>query len=89
MADTKPWVVYLVRCVDGSQYCGITTDLKRRLDEHNSGTGAKYTRSRCPVSLIVSASFPDRSTASKVEYTVKRQPPDKKAAFLRRLAEEA
>lgn len=89
MADEQNWVVYLVRCSDETLYCGITTDLDRRLGEHNSGTGAKYTRSRGPVTLIVSASFPDRSSASKVEYRVKRQPSGRKAAYLAQCASEA
>ena len=88
MSSTNQWVVYLVRCADDSLYCGITTDPKRRLDEHNRGIGAKYTRSRRPVSLFASASFPDRSTASKVEHRVKRQPSVKKRDFLLQLARE-
>lgn len=88
MSSHNQWVVYLVRCADGSLYCGITTDPKRRLDEHNRGVGAKYTRARRPVSLYVSASFPDRSTALKVEHRVKRQPSVKKKAFLLQLARE-
>lgn len=86
MADEQNWVVYLVRCSDMSLYCGITTDLERRLGEHNNGTGAKYTRSRRPVTLVASASFPDRSSASKVEFRVKRQPSGNKVAYLAQCA---
>ncbi|MFV0420890.1 GIY-YIG nuclease family protein [Oleidesulfovibrio sp.] len=82
------WVVYLLACADGTQYCGVTTDMDRRLDEHNRGCGAKYTRARRPVSLIVSASFPDRSTAQRVEWKVKRQPSGKKRTYLLQMAEE-
>jgi len=46
-----PWTVYLVRCCDGSLYAGVTTDLERRLAQHNAGRGAAYTRSRRPVDL--------------------------------------
>ncbi len=87
MADEQNWVVYLVRCCDMSLYCGITTDLERRLGEHNSGKGARYTRSRRPVSLVASASFPDRSIASKVEYRVKQQPSGRKIDYLAQCAQ--
>ncbi|GFM38073.1 GIY-YIG nuclease family protein [Desulfovibrio psychrotolerans] len=81
MAD-QTWVVYLVRCADMSLYCGITTDLERRLGEHNRGTGAKYTRTRTPVTLVASALFPDRRSAARMEYRVKQQPSGRKIDFL-------
>lgn len=66
------WHVYLLRCADGSLYAGITTDLERRVAEHNSGkTGAKYTRTRRPVSLVWSESATDRGAASRAEYTLR------------------
>ena len=46
------WVVYLLRCSDDSLYCGVTNDLEKRIAAHNSGSGAKYTRSRRPVELV-------------------------------------
>ena len=68
----------MVRCADRSLYTGITTDLKRRLQEHNSSKrGAKYTRSRRPVSLVYSRVFygPGAVTAAKkLEAFIKRQP---------------
>ncbi|OBQ51915.1 GIY-YIG nuclease family protein [Halodesulfovibrio spirochaetisodalis] len=88
MSKEKPWVVYLVQCADGSLYCGITTDMDRRLGEHNSGKGAKYTRSRRPVSLIASAFVPNRSIASKIECNIKRQPSGKKVETLNRCVRE-
>ena len=48
------WYVYMLRCGDGSLYTGSTTDVARRLREHQNGTGAKYTRARPPVSLALS-----------------------------------
>lgn len=51
MAESD-WTLYLVRCSDNSLYCGITNDLINRLKDHNSGKGAKYTRSRRPVVLV-------------------------------------
>ena len=64
--------VYILRCVDGSLYTGITTDLARRIGEHNQGKGAKYTRSRLPVELLYFKKFPDRSSALKEELRIKK-----------------
>ena len=64
--------VYLLRCADGSLYCGWTTDLERRLRVHNSGKGAKYTRSRLPVELVYWESFEDRTQALSREWHLKR-----------------
>ncbi len=70
-ADT--WYAYLLRCKDGSLYCGITTDLARRLREHNEGRdGARYTRTRRPVTLVYSREFPDRANAARFEYRLKK-----------------
>ena len=76
------WHVYLLECSDGSYYCGITTDLDRRIDEHNSGSGAKYTRGRCPVKLIASVSVGDRSAALKLEAATKKKRKNEKVKFL-------
>jgi putative endonuclease len=65
--------VYIITCADGSLYTGITTDVERRLREHNSAArGAKYTRSRRPVKLAVSWSVSDRSSALREEARIKR-----------------
>jgi len=67
------YYVYIVRCNDGTLYTGITTDLKRRLYEHNnSDRGAKYTKIRRPVHLVYEEIFQDRSSASKREYAIKQ-----------------
>jgi len=63
---------YLLRCADGSFYCGWTTDLPRRLAAHNAGLGAKYTRGRLPVKLVGSWRFETRSQAMKFEARIKR-----------------
>ncbi|MBQ3893105.1 MAG: GIY-YIG nuclease family protein [Mailhella sp.] len=78
------WCVYLVRCADGSLYCGITTDLARRIAMHNGDLpgGAKYTRSRRPVRLTAHACGLSRSTALCLERLVKKQPAAKKVVFL-------
>ncbi|MDE2031078.1 MAG: DUF45 domain-containing protein [Patescibacteria group bacterium] len=67
------YYLYIVQCKDGSLYTGITTDLKRRLKEHNTSIlGAKYTRARGPVRLVYVKDFPDRSSASIAEATTKK-----------------
>ncbi len=70
------WFVYLLRCADNSLYTGITTDLNRRLAEHNgennSNKGARYTRHRRPVSLVYSETLTCRSNASQREYVIKQ-----------------
>jgi putative endonuclease len=53
MAATRnEWYVYILRCADGSLYTGVSTDVNRRVETHNKGKGAKYTRSRIPVSIV-------------------------------------
>lgn len=69
----KQWFVYILECADGSLYTGITTDIKRRLLEHNySEKSAKYTRSRRPVRLVWTTTAENRSEASKKESKIKK-----------------
>lgn len=69
------WFVYILRCADGTLYTGITTDLARRVEEHNTGkAGARYTRSRRPVVLVYSEVVENRSEASKREHAIKKLP---------------
>ncbi|WP_126228309.1 GIY-YIG nuclease family protein [Burkholderia ambifaria] len=82
------WFLYLIECADDSVYTGITTDVAARFDEHASGKGARYTRSRKPRAVLAAFPLPDRSSASRAEYWVKRLTPAKKrelAAGLRTL----
>jgi len=67
-----PAFVYLLRCRDGSLYCGWTDDLEQRVAKHNAGKGARYTRSRKPVTLVWSEELADRSAALKREIAIKR-----------------
>jgi putative endonuclease len=63
-----------VKCSDNTLYTGISTELERRIEEHNSSVkGAKYTRVRRPVFLVYQEEFPDRSSASKREYEIKKK----------------
>jgi putative endonuclease len=68
------WIVYLLKCVDNSLYCGITNNLSRRLKQHNGNLkgGAKYTTSRRPCVLIYQENAPDKSNALKREYQIKQ-----------------
>jgi putative endonuclease len=67
------YFVYILECSDGSLYTGITKDLVKRLEEHNtSSKGAKYTKARRPVKLVYKESSLDRSSASKREYAIKK-----------------
>ena len=68
------YYVYIVKCADETLYTGIATELDRRIKEHNgSDKGAKYTRIRRPVTLVYSEEYPDRSSASKREYEIKKK----------------
>jgi putative endonuclease len=68
---SEGWTLYVIRCRDGSLYTGVTTDLDRRLQQHNAGKGGAYTRAKRPVRLIYSESHPDRSAALKGEARMK------------------
>ncbi|MCU4753987.1 GIY-YIG nuclease family protein [Halobacteria archaeon AArc-curdl1] len=65
-------VVYVLECADGSLYTGYTTDLERRVDEHNRGVGAKYTRGRTPVEVVYSERYESKSAAMSREYAIKQ-----------------
>ncbi|HEY9036795.1 MAG TPA: GIY-YIG nuclease family protein [Pseudomonadales bacterium] len=66
------WFVYLLHCADGTYYTGITTDLERRVREHNGRSrGARYTRARQPVTLVYHEPAADRSAASQREYVIR------------------
>jgi putative endonuclease len=70
--NDKSWYVYILKCADDTLYTGITTDVNRRLNEHNKGTGAKYTKTRRPVILVAVSEASNRSEASKEEYRIKQ-----------------
>lgn len=75
------WTCYIVECSDGSLYTGITNDLEKRISTHNSGKGAKYTRTRLPVILKWSTQCENKSEASKLECKIKKLPRNKKLLF--------
>jgi putative endonuclease len=72
----------MVKCSDGSLYTGWTTDVQRRVDAHNQGKGAKYTRSRRPVELVYYESFETKEEAMKREYAIKHLTRDEKEALI-------
>ena len=76
------WTVYILECGDGSLYTGITNDLDGRLEAHEAGSGARYTRGRGPFKVIHTETCPDRSSASKREYAIKRLSRDEKIALI-------
>ena len=76
------YLVYILRCGDGTLYTGCTNDLPRRLQAHQSGRGAKYTRSRLPVELVYQEAVPDRSAALRREAAIKRLDRRRKLALI-------
>jgi putative endonuclease len=75
------WYLYVIECEDGSLYTGIALDPEARFALHACGKGARYTRSHPPRRLLATLAFPDRSSASKAEYRVKRWPAGQKRLF--------
>ena len=73
---------YILRCADGTYYCGWTNDLDRRLKAHNEGKGAKYTRSRRPVALVYYEAFSTKEEAMRREYEIKQLPRKKKEELI-------
>jgi putative endonuclease len=74
--------VYLLRCADGTVYCGWTMDVVQRLAAHNAGRASRYTRSRLPVELAWSRSLPDRTAAMREEARIKALPRTEKLALI-------
>lgn len=75
--------VYIVRCKDGSLYTGYTTDVSERLITHNSGKGAKYTRSRLPVSLVYYKRVDSKSMGLRLEARIKKLTKKEKEALVK------
>ena len=73
---------YIVRCKDDTLYCGWTNDLKKRLASHNAGKGAKYTRSRHPVTLVYFETFDTKEDAMRREFFIKRMNRQEKLALI-------
>ncbi len=76
------WIVYILRCCDGSYYTGITNSLDRRIEQHNAGKGAKYTKGRGPLELVYKEECPDRANASRRESEIKKLSRDQKISLI-------
>jgi putative endonuclease len=74
--------VYLLRCADGTLYCGWTIDVEQRLAAHNAGRASRYTRSRLPVELAFARELPDRTAARREEARIKSLPRAGKLALI-------
>ena len=70
---TDKWFVYILECADGTLYTGSTNDLGKRVETHNSGNGAKYTKARLPVKLVYHEEFEDKKEAMKREWFIKHK----------------
>ncbi|GCE31413.1 hypothetical protein KDA_68970 [Dictyobacter alpinus] len=81
MIDTLHYV-YIVRCKDDTLYTGYTTNVERRVAMHNAGKGARYTRARLPVVLMMSWQFASKGDALRTEYALKRYPRSQKLRLL-------
>lgn len=68
----KAFYVYILKCNDGTLYCGYAVDLATRVKTHNDGRGAKYTKGRLPVSVVYSESFATKAEAMKREINIKK-----------------
>jgi predicted GIY-YIG superfamily endonuclease len=82
-SSANTWFVYMLRCADGSLYTGITKDVDRRLEQHNTGTASRYTRSRLPVTLEYQEEQPNQSMALKREFAIKAMSRKAKEALIR------
>ena len=78
------WHVYILKCSDGSLYTGATTDVPRRIIEHNKAKGGNYTRSRLPVKFLHKENYSTRSKALKREYQIKSLTRNKKLALIKK-----
>lgn len=81
------WYVYMMRCADDTLYCGMTDDIEKRLKAHNSGKGAKYTRTRLPVTLAYGEECPTRSYALKRERAIKGMTREQKLKLIKNKGE--
>jgi len=77
------WYVYMIQCADRSLYTGTTTDISRRVNEHNSGKGGRYTRIRIPVKLVYQEPCSNRSEALKREIEIKLLSKERKPALIK------
>jgi putative endonuclease len=83
------WMVYIIRCKDRKLYTGITNNLKRRIRQHSSGNGCRFTKYRIPIKLVHSEAHPTKSAALTREAKIKSYPRSKKLVLIRKGARYA
>lgn len=81
-ARSISWFVYILECRDNSLYTGITNNITARIEAHNNGTGARFTRGRTPVRLVYQEACHDHSSALKREIQIKKLPKNKKLELI-------
>lgn len=79
-----PWFIYMLQCSNGCLYTGITTDVQKRLAVHNAGKGSAYVRAHRPAKLVAFTASENRSSASRLEYSVKSLSRIQKLALAKR-----
>lgn len=84
----KRYYVYLLRCSDGTLYCGYTDDVEKRVKAHNDGKGAKYTRTRRPVALVYHETCEQKGEALKREWAIKKLTRQEKLQLIASAAEK-
>jgi putative endonuclease len=84
----EPWFVYILECADKTYYVGTTNNVELRIEKHNSGKGAKYTRGRGPVKLKYTVECESHSEACKLEYDIKQYSRDEKAELIKTYQKE-
>ena len=84
--DKDRWYIYMLQCGDGSLYTGITKDIDKRVEKHNSGTGSRCTRARRPVELVYTEDALNRSEALKREAAIKKLAREKKLQLIQNKA---
>jgi putative endonuclease len=82
--QASAWVLYVLQCRDSTLYTGVTTDLLRRVQQHNDGSASRYTRSRLPVKLVHQERCRGRSSALKKEYALKQLSRKEKERYIKR-----
>ena len=87
--NDQVWFVYILQCGDGTLYTGSTTDVQRRLEQHRSGMGAKYTRGRGPLRLLYQETCGDHSTALRREIQIKSMSRQQKLQVIKSASDAA
>lgn len=78
------WLVYIIKCVDGTLYTGYTNDLEKRFEKHKSGKGAKYTRSHTPERIVFSEKYDNKIIAQRREREIKKLNRKEKLELIKR-----